>query len=89
MAVETTKIIEHEHLVGLYTMFYIHGSNHLQHKNFRFHGSLKEARERAQIHCDIMNFRLKHVQPLICDLKKEEGFFLGTPEAMNATQPKV
>ena len=79
MATETEKIIEseHEYLIGLYTMFYRKDSNQLQSKNFRFHGGLRQARERAKIHANLMNCKLDHVQPLICDLAKEEDYYLG------------
>lgn len=62
-------------LVGLYTMFYRHNSNHLQTKNFRFHGPLQAARARAEAHCKIMGYRINFVQPMISDLKTEEEHF--------------
>ena len=63
-----------EPLVGLYTMFYRKDTNHLQSKNFRFNGNLKEARARAEQHANIMGMRLNFVQPLISDLSREEHF---------------
>ena len=62
--------------VGLYTMFFRGQTNSLQTKNFRFHGSLKEAHERAERHCKVFGTRLHWVQPLISDLDKEEQFHL-------------
>jgi hypothetical protein len=69
-----------EPLVGLYCMFYRQpeNGNHLITKNFRFHGSLKEARERAELHCGIIGAKLNFVQPLIANLKLEEDFKLGS-----------
>lgn len=68
-----------EPLVGLYTMYYRQpeNGNHLITKNFRLHGSLREARERAEIHCGIIGAKLNFVQPLIANLKLEEEFKLG------------
>ena len=67
-----------EPLVGLFTMYYRQSQvgNHILTKNFRFNGSLKEARERAEQHCQIINAKLNFVQPLISNLKIEEDFLL-------------
>lgn len=72
-----------EPFVGLYTMYYRQNTvgNHILAKNFRFHGSLKDARERAEQHCSIIGARLNWVQPLVCDLAKEEDAALGKPTA--------
>ncbi len=68
-----------EPFVGLYLMHYRNGisGNHILTKNFRFNGSLREARERAEKHCQTMGFKLMFVEPLICDLTKEEQLHLG------------
>lgn len=68
-----------EPFVGLYTMYYRHPQigNHLLVRNFRFNGNLKDARARAQQHCDILNLKLNFVEPMITDLKKAEEAYLG------------
>ena len=69
---------QQEPLVGLYTMYYRQSQvgNHILTKNFRFNGSLKEARARAEEHCTVINAKLNFVQPLISNLKAEEDFLL-------------
>lgn len=69
-------VVKEEPLVGLFTLFYRKETNHLQSKNFRFNGSLSQARERAETHCSIIGAKFMFVQPLISDLKKEEEFIL-------------
>ncbi len=72
------KPIELEPFVGLYTMFFRHPSlgNYLMSKNFRLNGSLKEARERAELYCNIIGGKLNYVQPLISNLQLEENYKL-------------
>lgn len=66
-----------DNLANIYTLFFRHSTNHLQNKNFRFQGNLKDARARAQIHCDIMGYKLNFVQPLISNLQVEEDHHYG------------
>lgn len=78
MATVPTKPIEDKELfTDCYTMFYRHNTNMLQSKNFRCSGGLRKARERAQIHCDIMSYRLHFVQPMVSNLGLEEDYLLG------------
>jgi hypothetical protein len=78
LLVETKEATKEEPLVGLYTMYYRNPAvgNHIISKNFRFNGSLKAARERAEQHCGIIGAKLNFVQPLITNLKLEEEFKL-------------
>jgi hypothetical protein len=68
-----------EILTGLYTMFYRDPGrgNHIQSKNFRFHGTLREAIQRSQKHCDNMGFKLMFTQPMVNNLDKDEEDKLG------------
>lgn len=68
-----------EPFVGLYLMHFRHPQmgNHVLTKNFRFNGSLREARERAEKHCQVLGLKMMFVEPLICDLKKDEDQHLG------------
>lgn len=74
---KTIPTTETESFVGIYTMFFRQHTNHMQSKNFRCAGNLKQARERAEEHCNIIGAKLNFVQPLISDLWKEEQFHLG------------
>ena len=73
------EFVANQSFVGLYLMHYRHPNvgNHVLNKNFRFNGSLKEAKERAEKHCQTLGLRLMFVEPLISDLTKEEQLHLG------------
>lgn len=81
-----------EPLVGLYTLYYRRAEvgNHILTKNFRFNGSLKEAIERAQLHCSVMGARFSFVQPLIADLTLEESYKIGNkiPDQQMVQEPE-
>lgn len=68
---------ESEPFVGLYTLYYRDPvrNNQVLTKNFRYNGDLHAARMRAEEHCTLMHFRFMFVNPLICDLHKEEKLY--------------
>lgn len=78
MATQTVET-NTETLVGLYVMYYRSSTagNGLLIKVFRFHGTLKGARERAEKHCNTMGYKLNFVQPFVANLDLEEAHKLG------------
>ena len=55
-----------------WTMHYKHGPTPHCQKNFYLTGTLREAIARAHDHCQVMNYRLIMVQPMVADLEHEE-----------------
>ena len=80
-----------EPFVGLFTMYYRQSNvgNHILTKNFRFHGSLKDATARARKHCEVIGAKLNFVQPLITDLIKEEAYVVGPVAGLLISVPTV
>lgn len=74
-----TTIEPQETLTNCYVLWFRmpSGPNQLMSKNFRCPGGLKAAIERGTRHCEIMNYKIHFVQPLVSDLNREETFKLG------------
>lgn len=47
--------------------------NQVQIKHFNFTGNLKDAAERAKIHCERMGYRFIFVRPFVVDLDHQES----------------
>jgi hypothetical protein len=71
---------------GIWTMYFRHHTNHLVSKNFRHHGDLRSARERAEKHCNTIGAKLNFVQPFLSDLQKEEDYSLGRGAAAPSSE---
>lgn len=67
---------------NLWTLYYRHGMNATLTKNFHSEGNLQVAIKRAQLHCQIMNYKYIWVRPLVCDIDAEEEYKLkgGSPD---------
>lgn len=67
---------------NLWTLYYRHGMNATLTKNFYCDGNLQIAIKRAQLHCQVMNYKYIWVRPLICDIDAEEEYKLkgGSPD---------
>ena len=67
--------IKHPHdlIIGEeWTMHYKHGPTPHVQKNFKLKGTLRQAIDRAQYHCRVMNYRLIQVNPMFVNLAEEE-----------------
>lgn len=58
-------------------LFYRHGPTPFAFKSFYHNGSEKEARERAQTHCQVMGYKLIMIKPMLADIQMEENIQLG------------
>lgn len=59
---------------NLWTLYFRHGMNATLTKNFYYEGNLQSAIKRAQLHCQVMNYKYIWVRPLICDIDGEEEY---------------
>jgi hypothetical protein len=60
----------------IYTLFYRHGMNPQCQKGFVHEGDIKSAVQRAQRHCEVMNYRYIFVRPFVSDIDEEEKYKL-------------
>jgi hypothetical protein len=65
-----------ENLAHLYILFYRHGLNANLTKGFHHAGDLRDARQRAEKHCKIMNYKFIFVRNMICDFEADEDYKL-------------
>jgi hypothetical protein len=65
-----------QRFANLWTLYYRHGMNAGLYKNFYCEGNLQTAIKRAQLHCQIMNYKYIWVRPLVCDIESEEEYKL-------------
>lgn len=65
---------------NMWTMFYRHGPTPFAFKNFYFKGIEKEARERAQRHCQVMGYKLIMIKSMMPDIDAEENIQLGVKQ---------
>lgn len=63
----------------LYVMYYREGLTPNLTKTFYCDGDLLAARERANLHCHKMNYRLAFVKPFLSNLDTEEERFAKPP----------
>ncbi len=57
----------------IWILFYRHGVNPSCYKGFYHDGTMREAQNRAQKHCNVMGYRYIYIRPFMVDIDKEEA----------------
>jgi len=57
-----------------WVLYYLIGNSDPQAKVFAFDGSMKQAIDRAKVHCATQKIQFVRVRPHICDLDEEDAY---------------